>query len=143
MCPLNTRLMCLLNLNQYSEKQNRALSRVLDSLDHLEKRMNVHYSGKRIHERKDFRGIVLISTPNDDPFDECDVNTVKVWSRSISQSGLSFVYPFPIFQTEILVGVPVTDDQVSWFRSEIVRQKEIEEEKFWEYGVKFLGKVVI
>lgn len=143
MCPLNTRLMCLLNLDQYSEKQNRALSRVLDSLDNLEKRMSVHYSGKRNHERKDFRGIVMISIPNDDPLDECDVNTVKVWSRSISQSGLSFVYPFPIFQAEILVGVPVTDDQVSWFRSEIVRQKEIEEENFWEYGVKFLGKVVI
>ena len=134
--------MSLINLEQYSEKQNRAISRVLDTLDRLDKRMSIHYSNKRAHERKDFRGIVWITVPDEEFAEEGTVNTIKVWSRSISQSGLSFIYPFPIYQKTIHVGIPVQGDQVTWFRAEVVRQKEIEEEQFWEYGVRFLGKVV-
>ncbi|MCA9019249.1 MAG: hypothetical protein KDA74_03845 [Planctomycetaceae bacterium] len=89
--------MSLINLEQYTEKQNRAISRVLDTLDRLEKRMNIHYSDKRAHERKDFRGIVWISVPDQDYVEEGGVNTIKVWSRSISQSGLSFIYPQQIY----------------------------------------------
>lgn len=134
--------MSLISLEQYTEKQNRAISRVLDLLDRVEKRTNIHYSDKRSHERKDFRGIVWISMPDENAGDENQAETIKVWSRSISQSGLSFIYPMPIYQTTILVGVPVQGNQVTWFRSEIVRQKEVQEEHFWEYGVKFLGKVI-
>lgn len=136
----NSQPMCLLKLEQYSDKQKRAMKRVLDSLDSLEKRMNNHYSGQRAHERKDYRGIVWISVPNDDPTIGSSFNSVQVWSRSISQSGISFIYPFPIYQSTILVGIPVSSDQTTWFRSEIVRQREFEEEQFWEYGVKFVGK---
>jgi len=134
--------MSLINLDQYTEKQNRALSRVLDTLDRLEKRTNNHYSDKRAHERKDFRGTVWFRIPDDTHSDEGEVNpNIRVWSRSISQSGLSFIYPNHILTTIIEVGVSVQDNQVTWFRAEIVRQREFEEEHFWEYGVKFLGKV--
>jgi len=134
--------MSLINLEQYTDKQNRAISRVLDTLDRLEQRTHNHYSVKRSHERKDFRGIVWIRIPETSYSDESEVYTnIRVWSRSISQSGLSFIYPDCIYPTVIQVGVPIQDDQVTWFRAEIVRQREIEEEKFWEYGVKFLGKV--
>ncbi|MFH1301622.1 MAG: PilZ domain-containing protein [Planctomycetota bacterium] len=134
--------MSLISLEQYTEKQNRAISRVLDLLDRIEKRTNVHYSEKRSHERKDFRGIVWISIPDKNSAEDAEVDTIKVWSRSISQSGLSFIYPLPIRQTTIHVGVPVQGNQVTWFRSEVVRRKEVQEEHFWEYGVRFLGKVV-
>lgn len=135
--------MSLINLEQYSEKQNRAISRILDSLDRLDKRMTLHYSNVRAHERKDFRGIVWISVPQEDELgSEESTETIKVWSRSISQSGLSFICPFPIHRDEIHVGVPVQGDHVTWFRSQIVRRKEIAEEQFWEHGVRFLGKVI-
>ncbi|WP_298868854.1 PilZ domain-containing protein [uncultured Gimesia sp.] len=133
--------MGLINLEQYTDKQNRAISRVLDTLDRLEKRTDAHFSDNRAHERKNFRGVVWIAT---DPVNRAvtdEVNAIKVWSRSISQSGLSFIYPFRIYQKLIQVGIPVQDNQVTWFRVEIVRDKEIEEEQFWEYGVRFLGKV--
>ncbi len=133
--------MSLISLEQYTEKQNRAISRVLDTLDRIEKRTNDHFSEKRSHERKDFRGIVWICISDDDSSEDDAINTIKVWSRSISQSGLSFIYPSPIYQPTIHVGVPVQGDQVTWFRSEIVRQREIQEEHFWEYGVRFRGKV--
>tara|TARA_R110002095_G_scaffold204153_2_gene186689 strand:+ start:6021 stop:6428 length:408 start_codon:yes stop_codon:yes gene_type:complete len=134
--------MGLISLDQYTEKQNRAISRVLDLLDRVEKRTNAHFSEKRSHERKDFRGIVWISMPDENAGDENQAEAIKVWSRSISQSGLSFIYPLPIRQSTILVGVPVQGNQVTWFRSEIVRRKEVQEEQFWEYGVRFLGKVL-
>ncbi|QDT93203.1 hypothetical protein [Gimesia algae] len=133
--------MSLINLDQYTVKQNRAVLRVLDSLDRMDQRTGLHYSEKRAHERKDFRGIVWISLPDSDVADDQET-TIKVWSRSISQSGLSFIYPFPIYRNSIMVGVPVQDTHVAWFRSEIVRQKEIQEEQFWEFGVRFLGKVI-
>ncbi len=133
--------MGLINLEQYTDKQNRAISRILDTLDRLEKRTNAHFSENRAHERKDFRGVVWITTPPDNCSVTDEVNAIKVWSRSISQSGLSFIYPFRIYHKLIQVGIPVQDNQVTWFRAEIVRDKEIEEEQFWEYGVRFLGKV--
>ncbi len=132
--------MSLISLEQYSEKQNRAINRVLDTLDRLDARTSAHYSEKRAHERKAFRGLVWLSIP--DGTQEFDQAMTKVWSRSISQSGLSFIYPMRIYETQIRVGVPVGADQVTWFRAEIVRQKEVEEEHFWEYGVRFLGKVI-
>ncbi len=132
--------MSLINLDQYTERQSRAINRVLDTLDRIEQRTDAHYSEKRSHERKKFRGLVWLSIP--DGSQEFDQATTQVWSRSISQSGLSFIYPMRIYETEVRVGVPVSADQVTWFRAEIVRQKEIQEEHFWEYGVRFLGKVI-
>ncbi|WP_417381209.1 hypothetical protein [Gimesia sp.] len=134
--------MSLINLDQYTVKQNRAVSRVLDTLDRMDRRTGLHYSEKRAHERKDFRGIVWISLPDSDAIDDQESTTIKVWSRSISQSGLSFIYPFPIYRSNIMVGIPVQDSHIAWFRSEIVRQKEIQEEQFWEFGVRFVGKVI-
>tara|TARA_R110002167_G_scaffold192953_2_gene395614 strand:+ start:247 stop:654 length:408 start_codon:yes stop_codon:yes gene_type:complete len=134
--------MSLINLDQYTIKQNRAVSRILDTLDRIDQRTSLHYSEKRVHERKDFRGTVWISLPDSNAVDEQESTTIKVWSRSISQSGLSFIYPFPIYQNNIMVGVPVQQSHIAWFRSEIVRQKEIQEEQFWEFGVRFLGKVI-
>ncbi|MFK7779419.1 MAG: PilZ domain-containing protein [Gimesia sp.] len=135
--------MGLINLEQYNERQIRAIPRVLDSLDRLEKRTNAHYSENRIHERKNFRGVVWIKTPLDISSDEDEISCTKVWSNSISQSGLSFIYPFQFSEKLILVGVPIQDNQVTWFRAEIVRHREIIEENFWEYGVKFLGKIIV
>lgn len=131
--------MSLISLDQYTEKQNRAINRVLDTLDRIEQRTDSHFSDKRAHERKQFRGLVWISIP--DGSQEFDQARTQVWSRSISQSGLSFIYPMRIYESQIQVGVPV-GAQVTWFRAEIVRQKEIQEEHFWEYGVRFLGKVI-
>ena len=132
--------MSLISPEQYNDKQNRAINRVLDTLDRLEARTSAHYSEKRSHERKDFRGLIWLSIA--DVNQEFDRATTKVWSRSISQSGLSFIYPMRIYETQIRVGVPVGPDQVTWFRAEIVRHREVEEEHFWEYGVRFLGKVI-
>jgi len=132
--------MSLVSLEQYTDKQNRSINRVLDTLDRIEQRTNVHYSEKRSHERKDFRGLVWISIP--EGTEEGEFSTTKVWSRSISQSGLSFIYPQRIYETQIRVGVPVSNDQVTWFRAEIVRHKEVMDEEFWEYGVRFLGKLI-
>lgn len=131
--------------DDYSEKQIRAAQRVLDSLDHLDKRMASVYTKLRNHGRRHFRKLVYVVVP--DPIYPCPTqdspNFMKVWARSISQSGLSFICPLRIPVTMVMVGLPVQDGEISWFNAELVRCREFAGDGFWEYGVSFRARATV
>jgi hypothetical protein len=134
-----------LSLENYNERQNRSAHRVLDTLDQLDTRLSTHYSGKRRHTRVQYRGVGTVCFPNPDVsiLDPSSAGAFSVHIRSLSQSGLSFIYPGEIPERNVLVGLDQAGRTKTWFAAEIVRVKAIEEEGFWEYGVKFLRRAVV
>ncbi len=134
--------MPLCSIEEYSENISRAAVRVLDMLDRLESRTATVYEKQRRHARSDFRGIIRIREVVDESeitdFDELD--ECLVWGRSVSQSGLSFIYPESRDWHTIFVGIEVPGRGQTWMRAEIVRSRQVTDEDFWEFGVRFLGR---
>lgn len=137
--------MSYLSTENYSETQKRSAQRVLDSLDQLESRLQGHYAGKRRHSRVKFRGVAKICFrgPDQAVLDPATSELCVVHARSLSQSGLSFIYPGRIEEKSVLVGMELQSSELTWFVAEIVRQKEVPGEGFWEYGVKFLQRAAL
>lgn len=125
-----------LTSEHYTEKQKRSAQRLIESLVRTESRLSDHYSQVRSHQRQVCRNILLIRIPNGE-------NTVgfSVYMRDISASGTSFLYPGVIEAQEILVGIPVTGREPTWFQGKVVRCKQVMNEDFWDYGVKFLQRL--
>lgn len=134
-----------LSIERYSEKQSRSAARVLDTLDQLDSRLAGHFSGKRRHTRVQYRGHGTICLPDPDQpiLDLASSSSFSVHVRSLSQSGLSFIYPGEIVEKNVVVGLEQGGKAATWFVAEIVRIKEIVEEGFWEYGVKFVRRAVV
>lgn len=134
-----------LSTDDYSDSQKRSAARVLESLDQLESRLHGHYAGKRRHSRVKFRGIATLCFrgPDQATIDPATSESCVVHARSLSQSGLSFIYPGRIEEKSVLVGMELHSSELTWFMSEIVRQKEVPGEGFWEYGVKFLQRAAL
>lgn len=134
-----------LSIESYNERQNRSAQRVLDTLDQLDTRLSTHYSGKRRHTRVQYRGVgtVCIMNLEQSVLDPSGPGSFSVHVRSLSQSGLSFIYPGEIFEKNVLIGLDQAGGGKTWFVAEVVRVKKIEEEAFWEYGVKFVRRAVI
>ena len=120
----------------YTQRQKRAAQRVLDILDKADGRQEDAYQSHRKHKRHWFRGVVTVCIPHA-ALGLNTADTFRVWARSISQGGLSFVYPYKIEETKIVVGITIPQGGKSWFFGEIVRVREIRDEGFWEYGVAF------
>ena len=134
--------MQLRSIEEYSETDSRAAVRVLDMLDRLESRTALVYEKQRGHSRSCYRGIVRIREACEgveitdfNELDEC-----MVWGRSVSQSGLSFIYPGQREWQKIFVGIEVPGRGPTWLRAETVRSRQVTDEEFWEYGVRFLGR---
>ncbi|MCC7423499.1 MAG: PilZ domain-containing protein [Planctomycetaceae bacterium] len=134
-----------LSIENYNERQNRSAQRVLDMLDQLDSRLGTHYSGKRRHTRVQYRGVgtVCVTSPEQSILDTSGAGSFSVHVRSLSQSGLSFIYPGEIPEKNVFVGLDQAKGGKTWFVAEIVRVKEISEEGFWEYGVRFVRRAVI
>ncbi|QDT39916.1 PilZ domain-containing protein [Stratiformator vulcanicus] len=133
--------MSVTSVTEFNDKQLRASQRVLDTLDRLDARTDDHYATKRQYERRTFRGqaTLLMSTFGDD-----DVRRqVKVWTRSISASGLSFICPGIINGDKVVIGLDIPDKETAWFDAEIKRRRKVPDETFWEYGVAFHGRTEI
>lgn len=125
-----------------SKSQQQATERIFSLLDKIEQKNSIQFASQRSFARKNFRGTFSILLPTDNAvLDLCDSKSIKVQGLSISQSGVSFLLSGEINQKEILVGLTVLEEKITWFHSEIVRKKQFPEAEFWEYGVKFLRKV--
>ena len=131
--------MSLQSVESYSDKQHRAAQRFLDSLDHLDQRTDSHYATVRRSTRRKYRGQVLVLVPSaaDSPDDANPVEPFRVFARSISETGISFISPFAIHAQRIYVGIELPQEGVLWFDSEVMRSREYKMEGFWEYGIAF------
>lgn len=137
--------MQLVSTTQYSEHLERSAARTLDTLDKLDERMTTQFSGQRGFQRKQFRGhaTIVFPDPSNPVFSLKDCNSCKVWARSISAGGMSFIYPKEFKPRKIIVGLELGGAELVWFQAEIVRVKEVPEEDFWAYGVAFRDRLMI
>jgi hypothetical protein len=124
------------------ERQQRAVQRVLDSLDHLDARIDSHYARERRHARRPFRAPVSVCVPNpSEPIVRPDDrNSFRAWGRSLSEAGISLLHTEPIDAPLILVGIDLPGGGRKWFQSEIVRRRPIATEGFHEFGLVFRGR---
>jgi len=137
--------MSCLSVENYSEKQQRSALRLLDSLDQTDSRLATHYSVKRRHSRVPYRGLATLCFPDAGAavLSPSGGQSCTVWVRALSQSGLSFIYPEFLEETTLLFGLSAPNQDMTWFVSKVVRVREVVEEGFWEYGVKFLRRAVM
>ncbi|MDQ3332617.1 MAG: hypothetical protein M3552_18540 [Planctomycetota bacterium] len=130
--------MSAVTLNEYAESQKRCAQRALDALDRLDSRLGSHYSDRRRHVRRTFRSIAtvrLAATAGSEARD------VTVWTREISESGMSFICPDQITDEWALIRLEVSPGSPVWFVADIIRRREVPSEEFWEHGIAFRGRV--
>lgn len=128
-----------LSVADYTERQFRALRRILDQIDRCNSRSDPHYGPRRRFERKPYRGAVTVFLPT---FDRPDPppngqGTFTAWSYSLSQGGMGFVSPSNFDERTVVIGIHLPESQTRWFRGEIVRKRLILGEEFFDYGVQF------
>jgi len=126
-----------LSVEKYSDRQQRLVRRLMESLTKSDSRLSEHYSHKRTHQRQRCHNVVLlrIPRPNDTPIE------LSAYMRDISAGGTSFVYPGDLEMRTIIVGIPIPGKETSWFEGEVVRCKQIMDEEFWDYGVRFRERI--
>ncbi len=134
--------MAISSADCYSDSEQRAVMRLLDSLDRIDRRTGVHFEKVRSHARQPYRGIVWLAMPDDvevggNPQD----HAVKVYARSLSRSGLAFVCPSYIPHRRVLCGLTLANGTTRWMEADVVRRRETREQGFWEYGVSFCKRV--
>lgn len=122
----------------------KAAQRVLSDLDRMDQRLSAVYAAERAHERAAFQGRVPLrfadETPDGTATDLCQIH---VWTRDVSRSGMSFIYPEQVTakKCQICLGDPNATNAV-WRHAEIVRGREVQD-GFWEYGVRFVSRNTI
>jgi len=127
------------SIAEYSERQRRTVTRILDQLDRCNARTEQHYSRIRRHERKPYRGQVSVYVPTPEQSDPPDNRrgVFTAWCYSLSQGGMGFISPNSIELDIVVVGIHLPDGQTRWFRGNVVRKREIPNEEFFDYGVAF------
>lgn len=126
-----------INIDEYSDRQNRAAQRILDALDRGETRLQEHYTQVRNHKRASCRKVIniRIPVPGSEPL------AFSVFMRDVSSSGAGFIYPGPIHADQVLIGIPIPGREDTWFQGTIARRKEFVQEGFWDYGVRFTDRL--
>ena len=138
--------MSLVALDQYTPSQQLAAGNALDMMDRLDDRLGDrlgdHYSKQRKHLRRDFRGLATLYVPNslNLDLDSVPTNSCTVWARSVSESGLSFIYPGRMPSKQVVIGLDLSNGSQTLFRASIVRTRQVPGTDFWEYGVTFTGR---
>ena len=123
-------------------KTKTAAEQVIDRLDRLEKRLQRHYSDQRTCSRQQFRRKVTVFIPPT-LYDVVDIEQARrldVWTRDVSQGGISFIATEAISAQQIVVRLRFADESFSYFRATIVRRKQVDE-AFWEHGACFCERI--
>ena len=130
--------MTITSLDQYSDRQHRALQRILERMTVSDQRAEPLYRRHRQHDRRQFQGAVLICLPAEAPEPSEDhPSTFQAWAYNLSQGGMGFVSPSPIDGEHVSVGLKLPTGGVRWMAGRIVRRRRIPEEEFFDYGVGF------
>jgi len=126
------------SVNQYTEKQNKAVHRIIESLEKGEDRLGDHYKASRAHSRSRCHSVVEITVETLGG----EKITFNAYMGDVSPTGMSFIFPSELPSPDIIVGIPLGNSDKTMFRGEIVRMKEFPGEDFIEYGVKFVGRLL-
>lgn len=129
----------MLSVEQYSAIQVRSADRVLDTLQGLDVRTASQYGRERRFRRQSVKCTLEVHL-----LARCNggrAESFRAWSVDVSQNGLGFIAPEEIDCKEVCVGVPGAAGRVSWFLAQMVRKRQVPEERFWVYGILFLARV--
>jgi hypothetical protein len=129
----------VIGIESYNREQQRAVKRVLARLAQLEKMESRRHQGKRQFTRSSYHSTALLRILHDDePFSDSEPGEAcTVWTRDISRGGASFICPFEIEEKRVVLGFKLPDETIKWYPAEIVRERDIADEGFWEYGTVF------
>lgn len=129
---------------QYTDRQNRSLKRIVESLTAAQTRTRSCYQHLRKYDRKDFQDQILVclTTPSKPEPSETHASTFPAWAYSLSQGGVGFVALTPISQGTVSIGIRSVAGSIRWLTGRIVRTRPIPEEEFIDYGVAFQSQRV-
>jgi hypothetical protein len=130
--------MSTITLDGYTDSQHRAAQRAMDALDRLDTRLGNHYSDRRRHVRRSFRSVATVRLA---AAAEGAPREVTVWTREISESGMSFISPERIADEWALIRLEISPGNPVWFVADIIRCRELPSDDFWEHGIAFRGRV--
>ncbi len=113
--------------------------RLIERLERLDALLADQFQRVRKHERIRAHGQlrVFVPAPGAKPTDLKNAQVIHVWTRNLSQGGLSFIAREQILAEQIVVELPFADGRINYLLSNVVRTRQVDEE-FWEYGVAFL-----
>lgn len=126
------------------EREMRAAGRVLDILDRWSDRMTGHQTQKRTSPRRRLRIRMqaYVQTPNLCDQTENKPAALLIWSREISQTGMSFIHRGLITAEEIALCIELDSGNVRWLQAIIKRRRQVHD-NYYEYGVKFTASMII
>ena len=122
------------------DRDEKLAQEVIVMLDRWSDRLDGHQSQKRESPRKKYHARVTVFIPESEGLaGECaESTTFDVWSRNLSQSGMSFVYRGLIKQDKIVICLDPAQGGTHWYQGLIVRRRQVHND-FWEYGIRFTG----
>lgn len=127
---------------QYTERQNRSLKRIAETLAAAHSRTKSCYQHLRATDRKDFQNQVLIclTSPSHPEPSPTHPSTFPAWAYNLSQGGIGFVALKEILQTHVSIGIRTPEGGLRWLTGRVVRVRPIPEEEFVDYGVAFQSR---
>lgn len=127
---------------QYTERQNRSLKRIAESLTSAHSRTKSCYQHLRASDRKDFQNQILVcaTSPSHPEPSPAHPTTFPAWAYNLSQGGIGFVTLNEIFQTNVSIGIRTPEGGIRWLNGRVVRVRPIPEEDFIDYGVAFQSR---
>jgi len=128
----------------YTERQNRALRRIIDMISATENRAEPRYKHLRRHDRLDFQGVVLIR-PSSAPREagEDPTPALSAWAYNLSSGGIGFVVPQELEGEFVSIGLKRPGGEYRWMTGQVVRSKPIPQEDFFDYGAIFVQRPVV
>ena len=131
--------MSCLQIPLLSERDQRALDRVLQGLDRTQARADSVYGRVRRHDRLNYRATISITLPPPQGQDfPGNLDSLPIgWAYSLSQGGVGFVSLQQIEAEMLSIALHLPNDRVKWMTGRVVRCREIPMERFFDYGISF------
>lgn len=124
---------------QQDEVVDPKAARVLEMLERWNDRLDGRADHDRQHARQLMKSrirIVLVGSGKEEG--TTDPESLWVWTRNISQSGICFIHDGLLDTDQIIICLQPKEEKI-YFRAQIVRRREVHE-GFWEYGARLLSR---